>query len=84
MIILLTVWNLCVFILYGVDKLKAKRGSWRIKESTLLIPAFLFGGVGAMFGMVIFNHKTARPKFRALVPLAAMLNVALILMCCVK
>jgi uncharacterized membrane protein YsdA (DUF1294 family) len=56
------VLNLISFILYGADKAKAKKGSWRIKESTLLI-ASLLGAFGAWIGMNVFRHKTQKAKF---------------------
>ncbi len=62
---------------YGVDKLKAKKSARRISEKTLIVCALLFGGLGAMFGMVIFNHKTSKTKFRTLVPLFTVLEIAL-------
>lgn len=71
-------WNLIVFFVYGADKLKAVKKWWRIPESVLILLAFLLGGAGAMFGMVVFNHKTSKPKFRILVPIAALFNIALL------
>jgi len=50
----LLVWNLLVLLLYGMDKAKAKRNKRRISESLLLATAFFMGGVGALFGMLIF------------------------------
>ena len=35
----LMVINIVTFLVYGIDKLKAKQGSWRISEATLLILA---------------------------------------------
>ena len=72
-------WNIFTVLLYGVDKLKAKRHSWRISETALIVPAFLLGGTGAILGMVVFNHKTSKGKFRFLVPLAFVLNIALMI-----
>lgn len=69
------IFNIFVILLYGLDKFKAKKKLRRIKERTLIISAFLMGGVGAIFGMVLFNHKTSKPKFRILIPLAVILNV---------
>lgn len=69
------VYNLVVALIYGIDKLRAKQGSWRISERFLIFLAFLLGGVGASLGMIWFNHKTAKPKFRILVPLALILNL---------
>lgn len=74
---IIAVWNLVVFLLYGIDKLKAIRNSWRISEKTLLVSAFLLGGVGAFFGMRIWRHKTQHTSFKVLVPLAAVITVAL-------
>ncbi len=71
-------WNMLVFFLYGIDKLKAKNKLIRIPEGILIIFAFLFGGIGAMFGMVVFNHKTSKMKFRILVPLSVVLNVIML------
>ncbi len=69
-----TVWNLIVFFLFGWDKLAAKKHWSRIQEGLMLLVAFLFGGVGAMFGMVLWNHKTSKMKFRLLIPLFVVLN----------
>lgn len=46
------------FTLMGVDKAKAKKGEWRIKEATLFAFAILFGAVGSTLGMLVFRHKT--------------------------
>ena len=71
-------WNFIVSLVYGYDKLQAKQGKRRVREVLLLSLAFAFGGVGAMFGMILFNHKTSKLKFRFLVPVFAVLNVAII------
>ena len=65
------------FCLYGIDKWKAKRGSWRISEKALLLSAFFFGGIGAFLGMRIFRHKTKHWYFAVFVPLFAVLQIAL-------
>ena len=72
--LILLVWNLVVLLVYGIDKLLAKRGGQRISEATLLILALCLGAFGAMFGMVLWNHKTSKPKFRFLVPVLVLLN----------
>lgn len=76
--IIFLIWNILVLLLYAIDKICAKTGRRRIRESTLITTAFLFGGIGAMFGMVLFNHKTSKLKFRIPVPLAVILNAALV------
>jgi len=75
-VITLLIWNLIVMLIYGVDKMQAKAGGRRISEISLLLGAFCFGGLGAMFGMVLFNHKTSKIKFRMLVPFAAAFGLA--------
>lgn len=67
-------------VVYGIDKSFAKNKKRRISEKTLLLLSFLFGGIGAMFGMVLFNHKTSKLKFRILVPLAVVIQVAVIIL----
>ena len=69
-------WNIIIFAVYGIDKRKAAKGSWRTSETTLILCAFLMGGFGAFIGMKVFRHKTKHLKFRLLLPLAIMVNIA--------
>ena len=78
MAIILTVWNIITLSLYGLDKSKAKKGKWRISEFALIICAFLMGAAGAALGMWMFRHKTKHIKFKALVPLAMILNIGVL------
>ena len=72
----LVVMNVLAFALMGIDKLKAKKGAWRIPEKTLLAIALLLGGAGAWAGMQVFRHKTKHLSFRIIVPLGAVISVA--------
>ncbi len=72
------IMNLVTFILYGADKAKAKKGSWRIPEKTLLLFAACFGGLGAFLGMKVFRHKTKHTSFRILVPVCMIIQFILI------
>ncbi len=74
----LIIWNLFAFLLYGLDKRKAVRHKRRISEKTLILIAFLMGGIGCLLGMFIFRHKTKHLKFKILIPLAVILNLGLI------
>lgn len=74
-IIYLCVINAIAFLLYGLDKQKAKRHKWRIPEATLLGVAFLGGSIGAFLGMQVFHHKTRKAKFYIRVPLIFFLQV---------
>lgn len=73
----LLVINVVTFFVYGIDKLKAKRGKWRIPEATLLLLAVIGGSVGAWLGMKAWHHKTMHKKFMYGVPLIFVLQVAL-------
>ena len=55
--------NLITFMLFGLDKLRAEAGSWRISEGTLLAWAFFGGSVGAYAGRAVFRHKTRKQPF---------------------
>lgn len=74
--------NVITFFVYGIDKLKAKKGWWRIPEATLLLLAALYGSVGAWLGMKVWRHKTMHKKFRFGVPALLVLQVALIVYLC--
>lgn len=69
--------NLLTFILYGVDKWKARCGRWRISEATLLVLALAGGSVGAWCGMRLWHHKTQHLKFRYGLPLILALHLGL-------
>ena len=67
-------WNMIVMFIYGIDKLKAKKGSRRISEKTLICLALFMGALGAVAGMQLFRHKTLKPKFKFGVPALLVLN----------
>lgn len=75
---ILGVWNIVVFVMYGIDKRKAKRGSSRISERSLLLSAAFIGGPGALLGMSVFRHKTKHAKFVIGVPLLLIMNIAVV------
>lgn len=65
-LIFIAVMSVIAFILYGVDKRKAIKHAWRIKEAVLLGFGFFGGAVGALLGMKIFHHKTKHWYFWAI------------------
>ena len=73
--------NVVTFIVYGLDKWKARRGRWRIPESALLWLAVLGGSPAALLAMWLFRHKTKHNKFRygVLAILAVQVAVAILL-----
>jgi uncharacterized membrane protein YsdA (DUF1294 family) len=66
------------FILYGVDKRKAKREAWRIPEAVLLGWGFFGGACGALCAMKFFRHKTKHWYFWAVNILGLILHIAAI------
>ncbi len=50
--------SLVTFMLYSLDKKKAKDAKWRIKEKTLLLFSFLLGSIGGLMGLYLVRHKT--------------------------
>lgn len=57
---------------------KAKQGSWRISEATLLTLAVVGGSIGALLGMQVWHHKTMHKKFKYGLPLILLAQIALI------
>ena len=72
-------WNVLVFLMFCIDKIKAKAEARRIKESTLIWCSFVFGGIGGFFGSKVFHHKTQKAKFKVLLPIALVLNILVLL-----
>lgn len=81
-ILLLLIWlgvtSALAFVLFGWDKLLAKRRRRRVPEAALLGCALLGGGAGGLLGMAVFRHKTRKPLFRFLVPLGLCAQAALL------
>ena len=69
--------NAVTFIVYGIDKYKAKKAKWRISEATLLLLAVLGGSVGAWMGMKVWHHKTMHKKFKYGIPAILLIQIAL-------
>ena len=55
--------NIISFILIWIDKVKAIKHKWRIKEATLLTFFIIGGFLGGFLSMKTFNHKTKKIKF---------------------
>lgn len=70
--------NIISFMVYGIDKLKAKQGKWRIPEATLLLLAIIGGSIGAWCGVKMWHHKTLHKKFRYGIPLIIAIQIAMI------
>ena len=76
--VMLLVMNLLAFALMGIDKVKAKRGAWRIPEKTLFLVTALFGGLGGTLGMTFFRHKTKHWYFKLGFPALLVIQIVLL------
>ena len=74
----LMIWNLVVFLVYGLDKGKARKGSYRISEKTLLMMTYVGGGLGAWAGGTHFRHKTQKKYFQLAWALGVLIDGLLI------
>ena len=70
--------NLVTFLLYGVDKWKARKGRWRIPEDSLIWLAVAGGSIGALIAMWLFRHKTRHLKFILGIPAILLLQALLV------
>lgn len=72
----LVIINIIAFLLFGIDKRKAKKNKWRIPESTLLMFAVAGGSIGSYCGMKQWHHKTLHKKFSWGIPLIIILQIS--------
>lgn len=78
LILLMVVWNSIAFIMMGIDKRRAIKGGERISEKTLIMSAFIMGAVGIGGGAIVFHHKTRKVNFKVGLPVALIVNAAVI------
>ena len=69
--------NPVAFAMYGIDKRRAIKDKWRIPEKKLLLAALFGGAFGALWGMILFHHKTKKAKFFLTIPVLFVLQVVL-------
>lgn len=61
--------NALAFLLMGIDKRRAGRNAWRVRERTLFLFPLLGGALGGTLGMLLFHHKTRKWYFAYGLPL---------------
>lgn len=69
--------NIAGFCAMYIDKKRAIKGEYRIKEKVLWNYAFLGGAIGTTIGMKRFRHKTKHRAFAIGFPLLAVVYVGL-------
>jgi uncharacterized membrane protein YsdA (DUF1294 family) len=67
--------NLISFILFFLDKEKAKKDKWRIQERTLHTASFMGGVLGSIAAMKLFHHKTRKKAFIVITFIALLFNI---------
>ena len=76
-LIYLAVINMVTFFMFGIDKWKAKKSKWRVRETALLGLAVLGGSIGAWLGMKVWHHKTLHKKFKYGIPVIIIIQLVL-------
>ncbi|BEN53696.1 cyanate transport [Serratia marcescens] len=71
--------NLLTFLIYGGDKLAARKGWRRVPEATLLLFGALGGWLGALAAQQLFRHKTQKQPFKTWFILSVALNLVAVL-----
>jgi len=67
------------FVIYGADKMAARKAWRRVPEATLLLFGLVGGWPGAIIGQQLFRHKTRKQPFKTWFMFSVMLNVAVLL-----
>lgn len=71
--------NIVNFILFYIDKRRARKKDWRIPESNFFYIALLGGSLGAILAMKAFRHKNQKVRFKVLLPVCLFINILLLL-----
>ena len=74
----LIIINIVTFLVYGIDKWKARKAMWRVREASLFMLAVLGGSIGARLGMKVWHHKTQHKKFRYGIPAIIIIQLVII------
>lgn len=69
--------SLVLFVLYGIDKARSKRGAQRIAEKSLHLWALFGGWPGGFIGQRLFRHKTKKVSFLVIYWITVVVNCLL-------
>ena len=70
--------NALTFLISGIDKIKAKRNKWRIKEIYLHTLSLFGGALGMFFSMILFRHKINKIQFVMITSFALALHIFIV------
>lgn len=83
-ILTLLIIQLCIISLISIfvtvsDKIKAKRGKWRIPEAVLMLLSVLGGSFAMYLTMQLIRHKTKHKKFMVGIPIIMVFQLILLI-----
>ena len=68
--------NMLTLVMYGADKMAARKGMRRVPEATLLVFGVTGGWPGAIVGQQLFRHKTQKQPFKTYFFLSIVVSIA--------
>lgn len=78
LLLYLGIINALAFLLMLIDKQKARKNRWRIRERTLLGVSALGGSLGGLLGMYLLRHKTLHKRFSIGIPLMLLAHLLIL------
>ena len=68
--------NMLTLVMYGADKMAARKGMRRVPEATLLVFGVTGGWPGAIVGQQLFRHKTQKQPFKTYFIISVIVSVS--------
>ena len=68
--------NVLTMVMYGADKMAARKGMRRVPEATLLVFGVTGGWPGAILGQQLFRHKTQKQPFKTYFIISVIVSLA--------
>lgn len=69
--------NVLTLVIYGIDKLAARKAWRRVPESTLLVFGVVGGWPGAIVGQRLFRHKTQKQPFKTYFIFSVIISISM-------
>lgn len=70
--------NVMTLMIYGMDKMAARKAWRRVPESTLLVFGVIGGWLGAIVGQQLFRHKTQKQPFKTYFIVSVIVSISVI------
>lgn len=68
--------NVLTMVMYGADKMAARKGMRRVPEASLLVFGVTGGWPGAILGQQLFRHKTQKQPFKTYFIISVIVSIA--------